>query len=241
MPVSLYIFEEHDQVYDLWRRENIRGLTVTHVDFHCDMRGLLIDRRRGTAAFVGRTGERRVDPGNYLAHAIMEGIVSDVRWVHGAYGGRRYDTGTVRYESDPTAVPLMLRHAFRPYPEVPIAFEESLIDNWNGNVDGHHLDIDWDTFAPHGALPADIDRGTEAFFARPLSGTPAAIFLVFSPHYSVPGRERFDAFAARLAARFGAGIVRVPLPADYPPIDPADVAMSPKGRLVLVLHRVGIF
>lgn len=241
MPVELFVLEEHDQVYDFWRREGLRGLSVTHVDFHCDMRGLLIDRRRHTAAFVGRVSERRVDPGNYLAHAIMEGTVAAVRWVHGAHGGRRYDTGTVRFETDLTALPLRIRHAVKPYREVPLAFEEPVVDDWDGDVDGQHLDIDWDTFALKGVAPEAVDQATGDFLARDFAGRPEAIFLVFSPHYSRPERDRFEAFAGTLAGRFSARIVRVPLPADYPPVDPADTALSLKGRVVLGLHRVGIF
>jgi hypothetical protein len=87
--VEIIACEEHDQVYEIWRQRGLRNLRVTHVDFHCDMRGLLIDRPRQQAYFIGAPAARRVDPGNFLAHAIMEGTVSALRWVHGPYGGRR--------------------------------------------------------------------------------------------------------------------------------------------------------
>ncbi len=41
----IYVIERHDQLLQLWRSQNIKNLRVVHVDFHCDMRGLLVDRQ----------------------------------------------------------------------------------------------------------------------------------------------------------------------------------------------------
>jgi len=44
---ELIIAEEHSQLYDVWLERGYRNLSVCHEDFHCDMRGLLINRRLG--------------------------------------------------------------------------------------------------------------------------------------------------------------------------------------------------
>ncbi len=97
---ELIVADEHLQIFDLWRERGERGLYLAHVDFHCDMRGLLVDRRRGTARLLDERDPRIrvVDSGNFLAHAAASGIVDSVRWIHDRHGGRRYDVGTVKYE-----------------------------------------------------------------------------------------------------------------------------------------------
>lgn len=239
--VEIIACEEHDQVYDIWRRQGPRRLKVTHVDFHCDMRGLFINRRKQIAYFIGATAARRVDPGNFLAHAIVEGTVGSVRWVHAAYGGRRYDLGTVKFETDLTAVPKQLRHALRPYDEIPIEFEEIVLEDWDNDLDGQHLDIDWDALAPIGTDTAYVRNAMTTFLARDFTGKPEAIYLVYSPCYSHPDRALFEDFLAALAAKFSAGIRRVPLPADYPGVTPSDLEPTLKARIVRGLHHVGIY
>ena len=98
---EMVVCEEHSQVYEIWRDRGQRGLRLSHVDFHCDMRGLLIDRPRARAYLIDGVEPRVavVDSGNFIAHAIMEGIVSSIRWVHDTHGGRRYDSPGVKYES----------------------------------------------------------------------------------------------------------------------------------------------
>ena len=51
---TVYVGDEHDQVLALWRRRGPFSLRVLHLDFHCDMRGLLIDRRAGRAYRIRR-------------------------------------------------------------------------------------------------------------------------------------------------------------------------------------------
>ena len=101
---EILIAEEHDQVYQVWLERRVHNIAVAHIDFHCDMRGLMIDRLRGVAYMVSRYEAGFVDDGNFLSHAIMNGIVSSIRWIHDPHGGRRHDFGcTVKYESDTTA------------------------------------------------------------------------------------------------------------------------------------------
>ena len=110
----IYACEHHDQLLSLWRDQNRRGLRLAHVDFHDDLRGLLIHRRRRRAYALGALarGEARVDSGNFLAHAVLEGRVERICWVHDVPGGRAWDLGIVRYESDLLAWPRRLGRAF---------------------------------------------------------------------------------------------------------------------------------
>jgi hypothetical protein len=98
-----YVAEEHGPLYDLWQAQGYRNLAVCHVDFHCDMCELLIDRHRARASYVWQNDPfiNRLDSGSFLAHAKMNGIVSSLRWVHGEFGGRRHDMFyCVKYESE---------------------------------------------------------------------------------------------------------------------------------------------
>ena len=90
---KIIIAEHHDQVFSYWKEHNMRDLKVAHLDYHCDMRGLLIDREKGTAFFTSDRETRFVDRGNFLAHAIMDGTVRHLTWVHSENSGRGYDHG----------------------------------------------------------------------------------------------------------------------------------------------------
>ncbi|MDH3224489.1 MAG: hypothetical protein OEO23_12295, partial [Gemmatimonadota bacterium] len=67
---KIYTVESHDEVLGIMRSDGIRGARLVHVDFHCDMRGLLIDRQQRRAY---RIWDRNpdLDEGNYLAHAVL--------------------------------------------------------------------------------------------------------------------------------------------------------------------------
>ncbi len=239
---EIIVCEEHNQVYEIWRERNQRGLTVTHVDFHCDLHGLLIDRRRGRAyiANPNETALPPVDPGNYLAHAILDGTVTSLRWVHDPHGGRRYDVGTVKYESDLSIVPYRLLHRVRDAREVPVVFEELTFDEWDGVIDGHQLDIDWDAL---GSKEYDLSRVRtlmESFLKRTFSAIPETTFVVFSPGYSHSERGLYEEFIERLASRFSATISRVPLAVPLPVHD-LTTPEHLKIKLVQSLHRLGIY
>lgn len=242
---ELIVAEEHSQIYDLWRERGSRGLRIAHVDFHCDMRGLLIDRRRGVAWRID-AGDRRnavVDSGNFLAHAIAEGIVTSVRWVHDDHGGRRYDVGTVKYESDLTALPHRLLHRLRGEREVPLRFEEISLARWDGMGEDEQLDVDWDGLASIDYSDERIRRLTEAFLARDFAPAPALAYLVHSPGYSSSDRGLFERFAEHLAGKLGASIRRLPAPAASSAGQPRQRTLTQRlGKsAVLGLHRAGIY
>jgi hypothetical protein len=210
---ELIIAEEHDQVYQVWLDRGDRDLRVAHIDFHCDMRGFMIDRRRKRAFRKSEHEAGFVDVGNFLGHAIMNGIVTDLRWVHDPLGGRLYDDGgVVGYETDFLAFWHAWQHQRRGDREVPIAFEELSFANWDGPRLGEQLDIDWDALASVEYSPDHTKRLIDAFLAWDFPVIPETTFLVFSPDYSQPDRDLFEAFGEQLATKFDADIVRLGVP-----------------------------
>jgi len=214
---EILIAEEHDQIYQVWLERGLHNIAVAHIDFHCDMRGLMIDRLRGVAYMASKYEARFVDDGNFLSHAIMNGIVSSIRWVHDYHGGRRHDFGdTVKYESDTTASAHGLLHLLRGGNEVSIAFEELYFCDWEGVRPGEYLDIDWDAIASVEYQPSYIRKLMDDFLNREFPVIPETTFLVFSPDYSYPDRNMFAAFAGRLEKKFSAQIIRLPKPTKQP-------------------------
>ncbi len=206
---KIFVVEYHDQVLELWRAEAISSKQVLHLDFHCDLRGLLINRRTQRAH---RVWDRfpGVDEGNFLTHAILEGAISGVRWVHDEPGGRQYDLKTVKYESDLTAFFYRYLIAKRKEQGVPIHYEVIPNSEWTGLNPGELLDIDWDFFASKEYAVESIGQRVEAFFSREFPHVPEQTYVCYSPDYSHPTREVFRRFVTDLAALFQADVVNVP-------------------------------
>lgn len=241
---ELIVCEEHHQVYDTWCERGLSGLRVAHVDFHCDMRGLVINRRRQVAYFPGSAEVPRRDSGNFLGVALMEGRVSAVSWIHARHGGRRYDAGTVKYERDLSALRHRIGRRRQLESERSIVFQEMTFDAWDGVCPGEHLDIDWDGLASIDYADTYARCLIEGFLGRAFAVIPATTFLVYSPGYSNPDRALFEEFVERLSAKFAARVTRLPAP-ELPlglPRPPQDLpyALRLKHRLVVGLHRVGV-
>lgn len=185
----IYVCEHHDAVLDVWRQNDVRGIRLAHVDFHDDLRGLLVDRRRGRAYPIRGLahGSSPVDPGNYLAHAVLEGRLDEMRWIHDIPGGRGWDTGVVHYESDVSALPDRLAHARSGRPEMPFRFSEVLLREWAGVAAGEQLSVDWDCFASVLLDVGGTAERVETFLSRLGPHTPPDTFACFSPDYSAPG------------------------------------------------------
>jgi hypothetical protein len=244
---EILVCEEHSQVYDSWQERGQRNLAISHVDFHCDMSGLLLHRRRGEARFIDGTvpGVDKPHSGNFLAHAVLEGIVTSIRWVHHRRGGRKYDTGTVKHEYDLSAVVSRCRARRADLPVVPVQFDEMTFDRWDGVREGELLNIDWDGLASIEYPESLIDRLTADFLARDLGAVPATTYVAYSPGYSHPDRDRFEAFLSALAEKLGATVERMPDPPPRPgyPLPPQRLrgADRLKRAAVLAGHRVGIY
>lgn len=209
---TLYMVEEHDQVLDLWREQDARRLRVVHIDAHCDMRGLLIDRPVRRAYRIQDITER-VDIGNYLAHAVLEGRVEAVHWVYNPQGGRRNDVGTIKYETDLTAWPHRRRIARSGDVGIALDFEEIPFARWAGLQAGETLDIDWDFFAGLNTPVDQIDGRVQAFLnslpSPPAPAAPAIIYVCYSPDFSRPTRVQFEQFVSDIAERLEAHVVDV--------------------------------
>ncbi len=208
---TVYAIESHEQDLHIWRREQTRNVKVVHVDFHCDMRGMLVDCSQQR---VYRIWDRysRLNEGNFLTHAILEGVVSGVRWVHDEPGGRKDDLKIVKYKSDLSAQPHRIMLALRRDPGIPIRFEVMNSEQWDGVHPGEVLDIDWDYFA---CLDYDVDSiqpRVDAFLSRDFVNVPDQTFVCHSPEYCHPTDQQFNRFVEELAKKFAADIVRVPRP-----------------------------
>ena len=243
----IYVCEHHHEVLEHWRRRDVRQIALSHVDFHDDLRGLLVDRRRGVAYPVGRLAREAVplDAGNFLAHAVLEGRLASVRWVHGPIGGRAWDAGIVRYQSDLFATHHRLRHRFRGETEFPLRFDELRIDEWAGPDSGELLSIDWDCFASVQLDAAGIEARAHAFLERLGAVVPDATYVAFSPEYSHPGLEPFRGFVERLSGRLAQPVEWLSEGLAGGRLSPTNVPgkplRTPLMRLVLFLRRNGIY
>ena len=208
---TLYMIEQHDQLLHLWREQRAVGLRVDHLDFHCDLRGLLINRRTQQAYQINDQPPE-LDEGNFLTHAIMEGRVERLRWVHRLPGGRQYDVGTVKYETDLTGRWVSWLLALKDRPARPIHYEVMEFSAWPGLNQGEFLDIDWDFFASLEYPLNTVQAQVESFLGLDWPIAPQQISLCYSPDFSHPSRPEFESFAQRLAQKFGARLVRQPLP-----------------------------
>ena len=203
--------ERHHEALLLWRRQDARNLRVVHLDFHCDMRGMLVNRAEGRAHRI-RDRYPELDQGNFLAHAVEEGRVDAIRWVHDVPGGRADDIGTVRFESDLSAIPHRIALALRDDPGHPLDYEVVTSAEWTGLRDGELLDIDWDYFASLEYDPDTIPGRIERFWESVGGQTPREITICYSPEYSHDTRAGFAAFVEQLADRYDAEVDDLPKP-----------------------------
>lgn len=247
----IYTMERHHELLHLWREQEATGLRVVHLDFHCDLRGMLIDRKEGRAY---RTRDRfpALDQGNFLAHAIIEGRVESIRWVHDEPGGRADDIGTVKYESDLSAVPHRLALRARRVDGFPIEHDVVRSDQWEGLRAGECLDIDWDYFASAEYPVETIGERVGRFWDRAMGETPRDVYICYSPEYSHPSRPQFGEFVAELADRLDVGVVEyrsseIPTPPNqrparkYVPAPVYEGARRTYHRAARALKHRGIF
>lgn len=243
----IYACEHHDAVLEHWQLRDTRDIRLVHVDFHDDLRGLLVDRRQRLAYPIGRAARSwpMVDPGNFLAHAVVQGRVRGIRWLHERIGGRGWDAGIVRYESDLSAAHHRLAHRLRRGPEYPLEFEEGLLESWGGLKRGELLSVDWDCFASILTERTTIDTRVTAFLEGLGSVIPEHTWVAYSPEYSHPSLDPFKRFVQRLGERFAQPVewLSPGLPAGqlHPTDVDASLPRSPLMRLTLYLRRKGIF
>jgi hypothetical protein len=238
---QIFIAEEHSQLYDLWLERGDRNLTVCHIDFHCDMRGLLIDRRSGKARYVHQyhSSMNRLDSGSFLTYAVMNGIVTTLRWVHDDYGGREYDVVYgVKYEKDFTALPYRLWNSKK---WVPLSYTEQTFTDWDGPRQGEHLSIDWD-----GIAYIDYDENHIRLLMDEVLGyrdLPEIVFIARSQEYSHPNQALFDEFVLRLEKKFNTKAMPLPFK-KHPPMQlrmPWRLIYWIERGILRRLRRIGIY
>lgn len=246
----IYVIENHDQVLKIWRDQKAFDLSVTHIDAHCDMRGLYIDRKF-QRAYPLLNKKTRLDPGNYLSHAINEGRIGRLEWVYSEPGGRLYDVGTVKYESDLTALPYRWLHSFRQNKGIPVIYTETKSSNWSGLNDFGCLDIDWDFFASTLFPFTSIPERVAEFLSKGFRVIPNQVFVCYSPDFSHPSRDFFRNFINDLAKTFNANVIdlqpnsnvltEIPIYRKVLPPTLYQIAQSIYYKASLTLRRLGIY
>jgi len=235
MPSSpvVYTCDEHSAVYYHLAAEGARQLAVTHLDAHCDLRGTLIDRALGKAWL--RRPAPPVSGSTYLSHMVAEGIAVDISWVHDEVGGRENDLRTVLYTSDLER--LAYRLVRRPRGAgVDLAYRELDYAAWRHRDGERVLDIDWDFFADWRKSALRSAREIEQLLDEKLEVAPHRVYVAYSPQYSRPGRDDFEAFVKRLARRLAGKVQALP-EAPLPPAGGLVRALPPAWRRRL---RVGL-
>ena len=209
MTLKLYVIDSHEQALNIWREQQLTNAKLLHVDFHCDQRGLLVNRKKDQAYPIW-TRFQKVDEGNFLKHAIVEGIIGSVRWVHDIPGGRQHDIKTLKYHTDFSAFIHRIFHLFNRTPEIPYRLQTCLATQWNQVQPGEILDIDWDFFAAKEYSIESIPRRIEFFFNREFTVAPSQIIICHSPEYCHPTEALFEQFVERVKNQFSADLIRLP-------------------------------
>ena len=176
------------------------------------MRGLLVDTHASQAY---RITDRSpvLDEGNFITHAIFEGRVSRLRWVHDVPGGRRDDVNGVKLATDWTASRARRRLRRQEQAGISFVYEAMTLADWGGPEPHEFLDIDWDVFACNMSPLGTVRERADAFLQRSFAHRPEHVALCYSPGYSHPTRNEFEVFGERLAQKLGARIERLPSPA----------------------------
>ena len=239
--IDLVVAEEHSQLYDLWIQRKERDISLCHVDFHCDMRGLLIDRRKGRARYVWQFDPyiKGLDSGSFLTHAVMNGIVSRLHWIHDGFGGRQYDDlYCVKYETDFSSLPFLVASRKR---WVPLQFNELTFVDWEGPEEDQHLSIDWDGIAHIDYSEDRIHSLMTEFLKRDFLAKN--IFVCRSPDYSKPSKALFTEFITNLEKKFKTKAQYLPFK-KQPPVKaslPWKLYHSLEYRILMLMRKRGIF
>jgi hypothetical protein len=168
-----------------------------------------------------------------------------VRWVHFAKGGRAWDLGIVRYETDLFSLPHRLRHVLSRSKEYPLSFEEICMEEWQGLAPGDNLSIDWDCFASILQDRAGISDRVIDFLDRLGTDIPENTYVAYSPEYSHPTLEAFKELLLVLEGRFGQRIewLSPDLKSGKFHLAGTNARLSrrPVRKLIVAMRRIGIY
>lgn len=209
---TIYLFQEHQELLPFWREHGIREINLWHFDAHCDMHGLLVDRRNAYGRIL--PGLENLDCGNFISFAVKEGIVKEITWIYDQYGGREKDSSHVKYSSDLSAVPFLIKDYFRPAPKHALQYNVMDFNDIRRLETGEngHLDIDWDVFALKDKPENERDRTINAFLDIDFATVPSHIYVTYSADYVSPTRKEFTDFVGKLQRKFEASVVECAYP-----------------------------
>lgn len=188
--LEIFGIENHDQLYDIWKEQDTQNLRLSHVDFHCDLRGLMIDRANQLAYKIPDV-RRGVDMGNFLSHAVNEGRIKSIEWVHGSPGGRSCDVHTVKYTNDVSSLFYNCAVGLHWLQPIPLEYTVISMDAWQGPKSGVFLDIDWDVFVDREIRRDELDWRVAQFFEKHLTVPLSGMSICYSPSHSHDTRAEF--------------------------------------------------
>jgi hypothetical protein len=244
----IYVCEHHDEILSLWRRLELGGIRLAHVDFHDDLQGLIINRRRGIAFARRALLKDEVHPGNFLAKAVIESRLDAVRWVHDIPGGRGWDTGVVKYTSDPSVMIGRIRRTIelKSMSKYKFEFEEIRLRKWTGPETGERLSVDWDCFASILQDRATVTERVNTFIAHLGDHIPVDSYFCYSPDYS--HRDSLSAFIELvdlLSRRYGQNVEWLSPGLKEGKLNPEGIdttlPSAPLARFRLFLRRYGLW
>ncbi|MFH1776276.1 MAG: UPF0489 family protein [Candidatus Omnitrophota bacterium] len=198
----IYIVEHHHELLFLWRKLGFQNIKILHLDTHCDMHHLLVNKSREVVYILPEL--KTVDCGNFISLAVRDGIIKEIKWLHDHYGGRDKDMTHVKYTSDLTAVPYRIKTFFSPAKNYPLKYTEILYSPAIELEEGEHLDIDWDFFALKNKTKQQRQKSIKDFLSYNCRTIPEYIYIAYSPDYVSETREEFADFIGCLKDKFKA-------------------------------------
>ena len=176
------------------------------------MHGLLIDKKNGFSQIL--PGLKSIDCGNFISFAVRERIINKIVWIHDEYGGRANDLTHVKYITDITAIPYLIRNNFVQFPKYALEYN---VQNFNGLTsleisEGVHLDIDWDFFALKSKPEKDREKSVASFLALDFKRIPNHTYISYSNEYVSSSKKEFNDFILQLKHKFKANLIKYAYP-----------------------------
>jgi hypothetical protein len=202
LSVKLYTCDDHSAVYAHLSAVSA-PVPLVHLDAHCDLRGLFVDRALQRAWL--RDPDLKVSASTWLSRSVAEGAVNELEWVHDEVGGRDNDINTVIFASDLARLPYRLVKP--PTGEgAHLRYAETDLNGFKLTRSDAVLDIDWDLFADLRKSPERRDHEVRTLLDKRLLAEPKWIYVAFSPWYSQPDRAPYEAFVEALAEFYSCSV-----------------------------------
>ncbi|MBI3892154.1 MAG: hypothetical protein HY303_11565 [Candidatus Wallbacteria bacterium] len=197
---------EQEAMFEVFRRHGKKGMRLLHVDQHCDMRGWVVDVEGRRARWL--RGCARLDSGNVLAHAVREGWVTSVVWLHDPAVGRQADIGTFLTVEEAGRWPWRWKTPGEDGGWSRFELQEVTHVSRSSLEGVDALGLDWDHFAPFWCLEADARSRVEQFLGGISGPFPELIFMCASPGYASAHVGLFEELAGEVARRQGGTVER---------------------------------